>query len=253
MAHGEGFEGAIVLGHATLSQTLAGVGDLASRFVRYPGSQQVTLWLPQDGYAGYSRFCILGPGGAVIDEADVTARLNGRVQILIDTFPWPPGAYRIEIDHSDGWRHVLPLEKLEAGIAPPPEPQPAPEPSTGPIVYRDGFGNILPDEDLEMRVRVLGRMVSQFGRHLEFDGNARAGTIIYSDGDIRIPFPHEMCAGRVHISVDLPTPQRWESVTGRPIAEREAIIAFVAAETQRQKASRWAYEIYDDRIDFVDP
>lgn len=251
MTGGEGFEGAIVLGNTTLSEAVAGVGDLASRFVRYPGSQQVTLWLPQDGYAGYSRFCILGPGGGVVDDADVTARLNGRVQILIDTFPWPPGPYRIEIHHSDGWCHVLPLEKLEAGIAPPPEPQPEPEPSTGPIVYRDGFGNILPDEDLALRARVLGRMVSQFGRHLEFDGNARAGTITYVDGDIRIRFPHEMCTGRVHFSIDLPAADRWESVTGRPLAERESIIAFVAAETQRQQASSWSFEIYDDRIDFI--
>lgn len=251
MADGEGFEGAIVLGGTTLSETVAGVGDLASRFVRYPGCQQVTLWLPQDGYAGYSRFRILGPGGAVVDEADVTARLNGRVQILIDTFPWPPGTYRIEIHHSDGWCHVLPLEKLDAGIAPPPEPMPEPEPSTGPIVYRDGFGNILPDEDLELRARVLGRFVSQFGRHLEFDGNARAGTITYVDGDIRIRFPHEMCTGRVHFSIDVPSPDRWESVTGRPLAERESIIAFVAAETQRRQASSWSFEIYDGRIDFI--
>ena len=253
MADAEGCDGEVVLGLPVNVNAPERVGDLKVRFVHYPGSQQVTLWLPQDGYAGYGRFRILGPGKAVIEEADVTARLNGHVQILIDTLPWPPGAYRIEIDHTDGWHHVLPLEKLEAGVALSVEAPPMLEPQAGPLVYRDGFGKIIPDEDIELRASLQTRLARQFGKRLEFEGSARAGTIIYTDGDIRIPFSHEMCAGPVLISIDLPTPQRWENVTGRPLAEREAIIAFVAAETQREKASSWAYEIYDDRIDFVDP
>ena len=36
------------------------------------------------------------PGGRV-EEAELTSRLNGRVQILVDTYPWLPGDYLVEI------------------------------------------------------------------------------------------------------------------------------------------------------------
>ncbi|KJS38168.1 MAG: hypothetical protein VR74_06460 [Hyphomonas sp. BRH_c22] len=207
MSDEAGFEGEIVMQPPVNAGAPETTGRLTARFVRYPGCQQITLWLPQDGHSGYGKLRILGPGGALIEAADITARLNGRVQILIDTFPWPPGDYAIEIAHAEGWRHVLRLEKLETGAPSKPEPAPEPEPASGPIVYRDGAGNIIPDEDLALRARLQDRLVSQFGRHLEFDGTFRAGTITYVDGAIRIPFSHEMCGGGVHFSIDLPTPE----------------------------------------------
>ena len=172
-----GYDGEIVPGAPVNIAAPAGVGRLTAKFVRYDGCQQLTLWLPQDGYSGYGAFRIRGPGGARLEEEDVTRRLNGRVQILIDTHPWPPGDYVIEILHREGWSHELSLTKLEAGIAPPmPEPPPPPGPSSEPMVYRDGTGKILPNLDLEMRAKALDRLAARFSRRLEFEGNARAGT-----------------------------------------------------------------------------
>ena len=122
----------------------------------------------------------------------------------------------------------------------------------GPIVYRDGFGNVIPDADLELRKALQERMAARFGRRLEFDGTFRAGTITYVEGDIRIMFSHEMCTGGVHFSIDVPPSERWEAATGRPLAERDDIVQFVAFETRRVKAGSWNYVIHEDRIDFVD-
>jgi hypothetical protein len=248
-----GFEGEIVLGEPANRSAPASIGALKARFVRYDGCQQITLWLPQDGYSGYGTFRIWGPGGARLEEEDVTRRLNGRVQILIDIYPWPPGDYTIVILHREGWSHELSLTKLEEGAAPPMlEPPPPPEVRSEPIVYRDGTGKILPDLDLEMRAKGLARLAARFSRRLEFEGNFRAGTIHYIEGDIRLSFYHEMCGGGVHFRIDIPPPERWEAATGCPLAERDDIIAFLAEETQRRQARTWNYVILADRIDFVD-
>lgn len=247
-----GYEGEIILQAPANTGAPDSAGQLTARFVRYDGCQQLTLWLPADGWSGYDRLRIWGPGGDVVEDSDVKARLNGRIQILIDTYGWPPGAYHVAVTHEAGWQHDLKLEKLQAGIAPPPVPAPEPEPRTGPIVYRDGFGNILPDTDLELRAAAQKRLAARFGRRLEFEGNFRAGTILYVEGDIRIPFYHEMCGGGVHFTIDIPPAEKWEAATGRPLSEREDIVAFVAAETQRRQASSWRCHIYDNRIDFTD-
>ena len=253
MPEPDGFEGEIVLGEPFNAAAPASVGVLKVKFARYDGCQKLTLWLPQDGYSGYGTLRIRGPGGARLEDADVTQRLNGRVQILIETFSWPPGDYLIEILHREGWSHELSLTKLEAGIAPPvPVPPPPSEPSDEPIVWRDGTGKILPNLDLEMRARAIAGIMARFTRRIEFEGNFRAGTIHYIEGDIRLKFYHEMCGGGVHFSIDIPMPERWEAATGRPLADRDDIVAFVAREAQRQQARTWNYVIHDNRIDFVD-
>ena len=248
-----GHEGQVTLGVPVNRAAPAGTAVLTAKFVHYPGSQQLILWLPQDGWSGYRTFRIRGPRGERVEDSEVTARLNGRVQILVDTHPWPPGDYLVEITHVEGWSHELTLTKLEEGVAPPaPERPPAPPSDDKPIVYRDGAGKVLPNLDLEMRARELDRLAARFSRRLEFEGNFRAGTIVYIEGGIRIPFYHEMCGGGVHFSIDVPVAEKWEAETGRPLAERDDIIAFVAAETQRRQARTWNYVIRGDRIDFVD-
>lgn len=126
------------------------------------------------------------------------------------------------------------------------------EPPRDPLVYRDGFGNVIPDEDLELRKALRERMATRFARRLEFYGTFRTGSIIYIEDDIRIAFSHEMCGGNIHFSIDVPSSGLWEAATGRPLSERADIIEFVAIETRRVQASGWNYVIYEDRIDFVD-
>jgi hypothetical protein len=247
-----GYEGEIVLEAPVNIGASDAIGALTAKFVRYSGCQQLIIWLPQSGYEGYGAFRIYRDS-ALIDEQDVRTRLNGSVQILTDTFTWPPGAYRIEITHEGGWRHELNLEKLEEGVIPPPPPAPPPEPKQEtPIVYRDGFGKVIPDLDIEMRETLIQKLASKFGRRLEFEGNFRGGTIIYIEGATRIEFYHEMCGGGVHFSIDIPRPDQWESATKTPLSKRNEIVDFVARETQRIQASSWKYVIYENRVDFVD-
>lgn len=247
------YEGEIVLEAPVNVGASDAIGLLTAKFVRYPGCQQLILWLPQSGYENYG-VLRLYRDGALIDDQPVRSRLNGSVQILTDTFHWPPGAYRVEISHDDRWRHELKLEKLAEGAAPPAPPpnltQAAPA-HEEPILYRDGFGNVIPNLDLEMREREQKRLTDRFGRRLEFDGNARGGTIIYVEGEKRLRFYHEMCTGRVQFSIDIPRPEHWEAQTATPLSERAEIVEFVARETQRIQAPSWDFEIYDSRIDFV--
>lgn len=252
----EGFEGEIVLEESANIGAPDDAARLSTQFVRYPGCQQLILWLPQPGRPNYGELRIIGPDGVAIEQAPVSSRLNGSIQILTDTYPWPPGAYRVEIDHVDGWQHELRMEKLEEGVAAPKPPAPPAheeKPSDAERIYRDGFGNVTPNLDLEMRRQVMENIVAKFSRRLEFEGNARAGVIIYIDGERRVRFQQEMCTGRVKFSIDLPRPQHWEAQTGTPLTDRDDIVDFVARETRRTQASSWNYEIHEERIDFVDP
>ena len=243
-------EGHVVIGDIRTLDAPSEIGVLTLKFVHYPGAQQLILWLPQSGYHGYGDVTVTH-NGAVIERAPVRSRLNGSVQILWDTLPWAPGSYLIVITHDDGWRHEAALQKLEPGVAPPEPEPPTPEPVSGdPIVYRDGFGKVIPDLDLEMRAGLQDKIARAFGRRIEFEGTFRGGSVVYVDGDRRISFDNEMCGGDMKCTIYIPTLKHWESATGTPLSARDEIIAFVASTVQREQASSWRYEITDTSIDF---
>lgn len=243
-------EGHIVLGDIRNADAPAEIGLLTLKFVHYPGAQQLILWLPQSGYLGYVDLTVTRDG-VEMEQAAVRDRLNGSVQILFDTLAWPPGDYRIVITHADGWRHDATLQKLEAGAAPPAPEPPPPEPvSDKPIVYRDGFGKLIPNLDLEIRARVQQEVARSFNRRLEYEGTLRGGSVVYIDGDRRLSFDNEICGGGMKCTIYVPTAKRWESATGVPLAERDEIIAWVAQRVQREQAGSWRYEITDTSIDF---
>lgn len=248
-----GYEGHVVIVGIRNLDAPEGAGLLTLHFVHYPGSQQLTLWLPQSGYQSYGELSVMR-GETVIERGPVRDRLNGSVQILFATLAWPPGDYTIVITHDGGWRHEAVLQKLDAGVAPPaPEPvAPAEEPSSGPIVYRDGFGNVIPDLDLEMRAKIQHDVARKFNRRLEYEGTYRAGTITYIDGDVKIRFAHEMGGGDVKFSIEIPTAEHWEGFTKTPLSERDEIVAFLAKRVRIEKASSWRYEITDEAIDFYE-
>lgn len=257
-----GIEGDIEIGAVANIGAPEQVGLLTARFVRYPGCQQLTLWLPQSGYHGYGALRVLMSNSKVIEQTTVAERLNGSVQILWDTLEWEAGAYRIEIDHDDGWRHVLALRKFEP-IAESEEPAPvprvmaprAPSPeaasrASAPIVYRDGFGRVLPDQDMVLRKQALEDLKNRFSRRLRYDGNFRAGTITYVEGDLQIAFSHEMGGGGCKFYIDVPSAAQWEAHTGTPLARRGEILLFVAQTVQREQASSWRYKIEADTITY---
>ncbi len=242
---GPAHEGEIEIGAAANIGAPKQIGLLHARFVRYPGCQQLMLWLPQSGYHGYGALRILLGNSTLVEQAEVRERLNGSVQMLWDTLGWSPGPYRIEVDHDDGWRHVVSLRKWPAGHTVAPvraAVQTAPR-ATQPIVYRDGAGQLLPDQDLQIRARATAMLVGRFSRHLTYDGTFRGGTITYVEGDLRIAFPHEMAGGDCKFTIDLPSLAVWEAWTGTPVARRDEIVRFVAETVQREKASSWRYEI----------
>jgi hypothetical protein len=245
-----GHEGHIVIGDTRTLNAPPEIGVLTLRFVYYPGAQQLILWLPQSGYHGYGDVTVTRDG-ALIEQATVRERLNGSVQILWDTLAWVPGDYLIKITHADGWLHEVALQKLEAGVAPPqPEPPPAPPPSDTTIVYRDGFGNVIPDMDLEIRAQAQVKLARTFGRRLEYEGTARAGSVIYIDPVRRIVFENELCRGALQATIYIPTAAHWEAATGAPLAMRDEIVAFIAQRVQHEQASNWKYRITDASIDF---
>jgi len=249
MDNEQAHEGEIVIGEILTRDGPPELRAPTVKHVHYPGAQQLILWLPQPGYQGYGDLTVTH-GGGVIEHATVRSRLNGSVQILWNTLPWPPGDYVIVIRHDDGWRHEVKLHKFEgAAPKPPPVPEPAPR-DAAPIVYRDGFGNVLPNIDLELREAVRRDLARKFSRRLEYDGSGRAGTIYYLDGERRIAFPHEMCGGPMKFSIDVPPAAAWEATTGVPLAERDEIVAFVAERVKREQAPSWRYEITGRSIDF---
>jgi hypothetical protein len=241
-------EGKIVIGDVA---TLGGPDDArvpTVKYVHYAGSQQLILWLPRPGYQGYGELAVTR-GGVDLERGPVAGRLNGSVQILFNTLAWAPG--------DEGWRHEVRLEKFAPGVEPPAAPQPEPvdlyppeRNAAGDIIYRDGSGNVLPDIDLEMRDAAMRDIARKFARRLEYEGNFRAGTIHYIDGERRISFWHEMGGGGVHMYIDIPTEEQWESRTDAPLALREEIVAFVAERVQQEKASSWQYRITGNSIDF---
>jgi hypothetical protein len=242
------FDGHIVLEEAVADGLAVEAGLLKAKFVHYPGSQQLIVWLPSSGYDGYGDLRVSGPSGEV-ERGPVRSRLNGSVQILFATLNWPPGAYRIEIDVEGGGCHVLAMRKLETGVEPPAPPPPVPEPELfqrdelGQIIYRDGFGKVIERGDVAIRAAAAASLAARFSRQLKFEGNFRSGKIIYVEGERRIEFWHEMAGGGYHMTVDIPTAEHWERATGAPLSERDDIVRFVAEETQRQQAPSWSFEI----------
>jgi len=253
-------EGEITLGDATNSGSGALSGLLVARFVRYPGCQQLVVWLPQPGHTGYLELLVHQLGRGVCERAPVSSRLSGSVQILFDTLSWPPGEYRIDVTHAQGGCHSIALRKwppgaaqhLNGSIVPPSPPAPvAPDPR--PIVYRDGFGRVVPDADLVLRQQALAALTRRFLRRLRYEGTFRAGAIVYEDGESQIRFAHEMGSGTCRLRIRIPAVAHWQSATGTPLADRDAIVAFVADCVQREQASGWRYEIAPEAILFYGP
>ncbi len=241
------------------------VGLLTVKFVHYPGtpefpgSQQLILWLPTTGYQGYTDL-MLRRAEQVVDIGKVADRLNGSVQILLYTLTWSPGPYVLTVAHEAGWHHQLEFTKQEPG-APEPvvtstsadEDESSESDRDTPIVYRDGFGNIMPDQDLIIRDAALASLARRFSRKVTYKDQGRAGTVIYTDGDRTIEFSHEMAGGGYSWLIDIPTPAQWEAQTGTDLSERDEIVQFVAESAQRDQARTWQYEIRDDAILYYAP
>lgn len=119
-----------------------------------------------------------------------------------------------------------------------------------PIVYKDGFGNVIPDEDLILREKLNKELERKFSRRIEYEGNLRAGSVIYIDSDTRIEFSNEMGGGTCLAYINIPAEKEWEAETQTPLSRRREIVEYVAAAVQAQQASGCSVEIKQDAIGF---
>ena len=130
------------------------IGLLTAQFVHYPDCQQLQLWLPEYGRNGYGNYRILDKNKQnVLENALVDDKLSGSIKMLFDTLALPEGAYTLEIDHPKGGKHVLHFQKFAEDFVPE-KPVIVVPPSTEDSlrkVYKDGFGNDIPNEDCAMR------------------------------------------------------------------------------------------------------
>ena len=237
--------------------------DKNIRFVHYPDCQQMIIWLPEY-YSNYDYLLIRKKKTEeIIFEKKVSEVINGSIQIIIDSLFILPGAYELIITNISGDKHIIEFIKRDEDYILPialGENQSASSlqkllneieaEEHEPIIYRDGTGKILPNEDLELKAKILNNIVGKFTRRIEYEGNLRAGSIIYIEGDKRVKFDTEMGGGNCLFFVFIPASEQWEKATKLPISERVNILEFIAISANRDQASSCYYEITEDYITY---
>lgn len=225
--------------------------DRNLKIVHYPDCQQLIIWLPQTG-RDYTMIKIVDiTNNTIVEHTMVSRLLNGEIQILIDTLPLVPSTYNISIDHKSGNQHLISLVKYEEGfkiqilktVA-------EPSHNDEPIIYRDGFGNVIENEDIIMANKLKQDIYDKFNRRIEYEGNLRGGTITYIDGNTRIKFDHEMGGGNCLFFIYIPKEKEWENATGTPLSKRNEILKFVAETVHREKAGSTRLEITESEITY---
>ena len=221
------------------------------KIVHYPDCQQLIVWLPEyhDIYEDISIKDILS--GQNIYFKKISGIVSGSIQIIIDTLFIYPGEFVITISKIDGLQHNVTFVKYKEGVIPEvPDKTPveAVDLDKPPIEYRDGLGNILPNEDLLLREKLIGYMVKKFSRKLLFDGNGRSGSVTYLEGDKKVSFESEIGGGDCIFFIHIPDEENWLNKTGFELNERNDILQFVAENTLRiQISSSDAYYLIGER------
>ena len=232
-------------------------GESNIRFEHYPDCQQLIVWLPHPG-SEYGKLRLVNNKSKLIEEWPVADRLNGSIQLILDTLPIAPGLYTIEIDWKNGWQHQIYFEKHNNGEAArtiqhegaATKVKSKIEQPEIPIIYRDGFGEIIENTDLILRENVHKDIARRFSRRIEYKDNGRSGSVIYTDNTTRIEFFYEMGGGKCMVYIELPTNKQWEARTNTPLSARQEIVEFVTTTVQAQQASNCEYEIREDAILF---
>ena len=237
--------------------------DKNIKFVHYPDCQQMIIWLPEY-FSNYNYLLSRKKRTEeIIFEKKVTEVINGSIQIIIDSLFILPGAYELIITNISGDKHIIEFIKRDEDYILPIAPGENQSASSlqkllneieaeehEPIIYRDGTGKILPNEDLELKAKILNDIVGKFTRRIEYEGNLRAGSIIYIEGDKRVKFDTEMGGGNCLFFVFIPASEQWEKATKLPISERVNILEFIAISANRDQASSCYYEITEDYITY---
>lgn len=86
-------------------------------------------------------------------------------------------------------------------------------------------------------------------QRLEYVSQGRGGSLIYKDNDGQIRFYYEFGGGNCVAIIFIPSEAEWADQTGRPIAERNAILDFIAAQAITDQAPGCYYKISDNSIE----
>lgn len=150
-------------------------GLLTARFVHYPDCQQLQIWLPEYGgnYNGYYRVIDL-ENNRILQREKIIDKLNGSIQLLLDTISLENGNYVLEIDHNQGFVHQLFFTKQEeihnSKTNIPVETKDIVS-DTMWKVYKDGFGNEIPNEDQLIRNKTLESMKKNWEDYMKNNFN----------------------------------------------------------------------------------
>lgn len=124
-------------------------------FVHYPDCQQLIVWLPEY-YNNYSTISIVDSDSEEnIFQNNINDIISGGTEIIIDSLFIRPGNFVVSIQANCGLTHEIYFNKLKEGekVSPTPVDKPVEDEDVvkEPIVYRDGAGNIIKNEDLDWR------------------------------------------------------------------------------------------------------
>jgi hypothetical protein len=111
------------------------------------------------------------------------------------------------------------------------------------IEYRDGFGNLLPNEDLILRDAVLKKNMDIIKRRVEYVSQGRCGKVIYVKDSHKITFYMERGGGNCIFYLDISSESQWKKNTGFSLERRDDIIHFIAERIQNDQASVGHYKI----------
>ena len=222
--------------------------------VHYPDCQQLIIWLPEY-YTGYDRIEITDAfNEKLVYVAKIKDIISGSVQILLDTLFLYPGEFVLSIYNEDNVCYKVHLKKNHKGEQPLQNVQtPILKESSidnDTIMYKDGFGNSLPDEDLILRDQVVKKTINKVFRRLEFISYGRDGEVVYIEGDKKIGFYMELGGNDCVFYLIVPPPEKWEAETKFPLSERDEILLYVAEGTLRDQAPNCMYRIAKREIYF---
>lgn len=228
----------------------AEITDSNIKFVHYPDCQQLIIWLPAPGM-NYDEYVIKNGNGKIIEQEKVADKLNGSIQLLWDTVPFLPGEYSAEFKHKSGGLNIVRFTKHKMGWKPVVEEKIIESAADStPIVYRDGFGNVIVEEDLLIRKKALEDIENKFCRRIRYEDQGRSGYVIYSDNKNEIRLLYELGGGDCMVYVNIPTEATWEKETGISQADRKEILEYIASVVQMQQASNCYYKINESSIDY---
>ena len=210
------------------------------KFVQYPDCQQLIIWLPESSRY-YETISLLNTeNNTEVWNQKIDDIVQGSVQMIFDSSVIPPGTYKILIIKSDGLHHVISLMKssdYKPALEVKSEQEIEIDLDKPPIIYRDGLGNILPNEDLILRDELITKTFNKIMREVKYENQGRGGYAIFIEGFKSIKFEMEYGGGDCIFIVYIPSKEKWEAQTDFPLEEREDIVTFVADRVLRDQTS----------------